>query len=345
MSGGQVYWVLYALLLVFRILGTRKRLLLPKMRGEDYFFNFHVGPSFYSGTGAPILAAYRKWMLLTFAPDLAVLPWIAYTGNTRYLPHLMFGSIGLGIALYMRGATQAVRAAKPFALDLPAPVKRIAFSLTPRRASDYTNRKLEAGLAIAMLACIGIWGWSYAAEQPTPNFLDFFRVPLVLLYFQLGAWLSKRAIVAWRAPAPADDAESYLAWREAMRRRYLFICDAARVVWMATLALLSALLLAPVDWDGDRWRAAALIVTLGVAVGWAVWYNRHAKSVVSAALSRKPVTFPMAPETANAGAVCFRPETPLSFIRTSRGYTVNLGSRRIQWAAAWVVGLVLLVKI
>jgi hypothetical protein len=244
----------------------------------------------------------------------------------------------------MRAATAAVRAAKTFALDVPAPVERIAFSLTPRRASDYTNRRLEAGLAVAMLACLAVWGWSYAVEHPAPDFLDFFRVPLVLLYFQLGAWLCKRAIVAWRTPAPAD-AESYMAWREAMRRRYLFICDAARVVWMAMLVLLSALLLAPVDWDGDRWRAAALVITLGLAVSWAVWYNRYAKSVVGAALARNPVTFPTAPETANAGAVCFRPETPLSFIRTSRGYTVNLGSRRIHWAAAWVAGLVLLVKI
>jgi hypothetical protein len=82
------------------------------------------------------------------------------------------------------------------------------------------------------------------------------------------------------------------------------------------------------------WTLTLVFVTAVWMLGRFAAAHRHSSAHPGnrADLARKD--FPTAPETAAAGAICFRPGTPDSFIRTTRGYTVNLGIRRIQWAAA-----------
>jgi len=45
------------------------------------------------------------------------------------------------------------------------------------------------------------------------------------------------------------------------------------------------------------------------------------------------------------GAVCYRPATPLSIIRPDRGFTLNLARRRIQLAAIYLCGLIVLIRL
>src|SRR6185295_20004083 len=123
-------------------------------------------------------------------------------------------------------------------------------------------------------------------------FLDFFRIPILIVYLQLGALLMKRAIVAWRTPAPSDGAEAYLAWREALRRRYLFICDAVRLVWTLMLLVLTIVLSLDLSWEDGSMQTALAVSTLIVLGAWCIWYNHYSKRVVAGLLARKPIAFP-----------------------------------------------------
>jgi hypothetical protein len=342
MSQSQTLWLFYAAILLLRIRATGKRLRLPMIRGQEYFFNVHVGPDFYTGPGRPIFAAYRRWVLLPFLPDLLAVPAILATNRTDYLTYLLFGGMIFGMATYLRSATRATREAKRFAIDSPAPVAQVALSLTPRRVSDYTNWKIEAILAVLTLGSSGAIAWAWLEMPDRPAALQFFRVPILIVYVQLGALMLKRAIVAWRTPAPADDAESYLAWKEALRRRYLFICDVVRLAFVSTLVIAALAMYVPLEGGSARtFTAIATLMLMGV---WTVWYGRYAKSALQSAISRKPVNFPYTPDAEElSGMWCYRPATPLSFIRTPRGYTMNLASLRTQLGLLYLCGLLLLI--
>jgi len=348
MSQSQILWLFYLAVFVVRISATSRRLRLPKIRGEEYFFNIHVGAGFYSGPGRPILAAYRRWMLLPFLIDIVALPIIiVVAGSPQYLVHLMLGGMAAGILIYVKGATRTGRQAKRFAVDAPTPVAQVALSLTPRRVGDYTNWTMEAIIAAMTVGCLAAFArvWLHDAEREP--LLDFFRVPLLILYLNLGALLMKRAIVAWRTPAPSDDAEAYLAWREGLRRCYLFICDAVRLVWTSVLVIVAVAISFEEPWETGSMQTGIAIATLVILAAWCVWYSHYSKGVVAVALARKPVDFPSVMATAEPrpGAVCYRRATPLSIIRTDRGLALNLGSRRTQLAGLYLCGLILLTRL
>jgi hypothetical protein len=322
MTDTQFYWAFYAFFLAVRIPANLKRCRIPLMRGPGYFFNTRVPLDFFEGPGRDILRRHRLWLFAPFLFDAAALPLLYAYHRPGYLQLLAIADVILAIVNHTAALKRSIRAAKAFAIEeVPQPTA-VAFSLTPRRLRDYTNFPLElliASINIGIIQMVyGQWRANWGGA-------------ILIFYFQAGLLLLKRALIAGRTALPQQDAEQYLAWRDAYRRLLTNSCDAVRLITAG------GTLLALIDFN-----ITAIAVGLAVMLlMFVVWYATQVRRFFRLYTSTRPVKLPDAlePEQAVPPMLCYRPQTPLSFVKGARGWALNLANRRSQIGVAYVIGL------
>src|SRR5262245_60548348 len=155
---------------MIRINGCVRRGRQPLLRGPDWFFNIHVQPGFYTGSGRRILHRYWMRMFIPFAVDIPVAIAIFLSGHLFLLNVLMLGLCALIHINHLFSVDLAERQARPLALpEAEAPVASMMLSLTPRRLRDYTNRKVELALALSSMIALAWLARYYLAEPEHHN--------------------------------------------------------------------------------------------------------------------------------------------------------------------------------
>jgi hypothetical protein len=322
MTDAQMYWAFYAFFLLVRIPATFKRCRIPLMRGPGYFFNTRVPADFFDGPGREILRRYRMWIFAPFLFDAVAVAAIYKWGQPIYLLYLALADVAIAMLNHVAALRRAIREVKPFEVEAMAAPSAVTFSLSTRRLRDYTSFKQEAAIAVLNLAGLARLreGWGAAGGL------------LFLLYLQAGMLLLKCALIAGRTPLPRENTEQYLEWREAYRRLLTGSCDAVRLMTAGTVLLL---------WI-DVSRVEILSATLVVLGAWVLWYWGRMRRFMQLYARSKPVQLPHALEPAGATppVVCYLPETPLSFVKGTRGWALNLANRRSQIGVAYLLVLV-----
>jgi len=322
MNDSLLYWGFYAFFLLVRVPANIKRSRVPLMRGPGYFFNTRVPADFFDGPGREILRRYRLCIVAPFAVDAVALALIYRFGDPRYLLYLALADVAIALINHTAALKRSIREARAFEIEPLPQASAVAFSLTTRRLRDYTSLPLElAVVGLNLAVVILLW--------PEPSELLGFA--LVMVYVQLGLELLKYALIAGRTLLPSQNAEEYLAWRESYRRLMTDSCDAVRLM-IAVTALLAT---AGLD------RAQLILATLIMLLAWVFWYGRRAKSFFAVYRHARPVRLPgpLEPEAAVPLMICYRPNTPLSFVKGARGWALNLANRRSQVGVAYLIGL------
>ena len=108
-----------------------------------------------------------------------------------------------------------------------ATASAVVLPLETRTFAQYTTRRVEIALAAVNAISLGtvVYGGATLA------------MPALLVYLQAGMLLLKRAAIASRSVAPADDVERHLAWREGLRRYWVDVCDSLRAIFALELAI------------------------------------------------------------------------------------------------------------
>jgi hypothetical protein len=323
MNDSVVYWAFYTLFLLVRIPANVKRCRIPLMRGQGYFFNTRVPDGFFDGPGRDILRRYRLWIVAPFALDAAALALIYRSGATRYLLYLALADVAIALVNHTAALKRSIREARAFEIEPVPRASAVAFSLTTRRLRDYTSVRLELIIASMNLAVVlSLW------HEPA----ELLGLPMVLFYLQLGLELLKYALIAGRTLLPSEGAEQYLQWRESYRRLLTDSCDSVRLMVAASVALATS---------GLDLRQT-FIAVLVMLPAWTIWYWRRVRSFMETYRRALPVILPSAlePEASVPPMICFRPNTPLSFVKGTRGWALNLANRRSQVGVAYLIGLV-----
>jgi hypothetical protein len=323
MNDSLVYWALYALFLVVRIPANVKRCRIPLLRGPGYFFNTRVPAGFFEGPGRDILRRYRLWILAPFGLDATALAFIYRSGDPRFLLYLALADVVIALINHTVALKRSIRQAQAFELEPVPQASAVAFSLTPRRLRDYTSLPLELiVIGLNLAAVLMLW------QRPE----ELLGMVLLLFYIQLGLELLKYALIAGRTLLPRDNAEEYLAWRESYRRLMTDSCDAVRLM-VAVCTLPAIVGLNPQQ---------MLIAVLVMLPTWVFWYWRRMRVFMTAYTRSRPVRLPGAlePEPSVPPIFCYRPNTPLSFVKGTRGWAATLANRRTQVAALYLIGLI-----
>jgi hypothetical protein len=322
MTDTQIAWLFYGLFLAVRIPANWKRCRLPMVRGSGYFFSVRVAEGFYDGPGRSLLRNYRVSIFLPFLLDAVALPILYLTDRPQFLYGLAFIDMILAFVNHLAAAKRGIRAAKRYELEAAPVASSVVLPLTPRRVQDYTNNRIEW-----LIAGINIGGLYLGLR----NLPEFVRAPILFLYLQVGLLLIKRALVAGRTALPGDHTAAYLAWREGYRRLFLKTCDALRLLLSACLVLVAL----------DVERIYLVVGSFAMAVIWSVWYSRASRGVLDLYVRTPPVRMPepLEPQTAAPFLLCYRPDTPLSFLKSARGWALNLGNRRTQIGMLYAGGL------
>src|SRR5262249_53432573 len=117
--------------------------------------------------------------------------------------------------------------ARRFATEQPQASTVTVLALESRRLRDYTSLPVEIAIFTAHAIVFG--------PPPFPANRNEFAVPLLSLYLQAGLLLIKHALVMWRSPLPARQAESYFQLLEQRRRYVITACDVMRGIWTVAL--------------------------------------------------------------------------------------------------------------
>jgi len=170
-------------------------------------------------------------------------------------------------------------------------------------------------------------------------------VTLLTAYAQFGLVLMKRAFVRERSVAAAEDAETYLRWRESLRRLSTTVCDYIRLSLMwAPIVLLLASQIDHLNGNAVEVLNVAFCFLFMPVILWFEWRKRQ--DHLRIARESKPVDLLIRPDTTDlAGIICFRPSFPILLMRGPQGYALNLASAPIRTAVLYFTGSALLLAI
>jgi hypothetical protein len=343
MSINQYAIMVYVLFMASRIHGCFRRWQQPLLRGPEWFFNVHVQPGFYQGAGKKILRAYWMRIFIPFALDIPFAIVAVVSGRYQWLGWLVLGSAALVHLNHSYSVDMAERQARPHAIPEEEPVATVAFSLTPRRLRDYSNRKFEWILAICNLLSIALLVRYYFAALEHHNRQLVFWLPAYFFYVQLGFLLAKQMVVAWGGPLPQAQATEHMKVREETRKYYLKVCDWARASAAAALLMWPILLSASPE-HFNRVYGIWLSALMAVNVIAAVWMEIKRKQLVKIGLSARPVKLPDFLHQSDIARwpVCYQPAAPMLVLRGARGYSLNMGNKLAYFAAAYLAGIIAL---
>lgn len=333
--------LLYLFFLIVRIRGCVRRWRQPLLRGEEWFFNVHVLPGFYTGPGKKILDRYRLRMFIPFLVDIPFATAIFISGQYLWLSALILALSALIHINHLFSVALAERQAREFAVpEDEQPVPAVVFSVKPRRLRDYANPVIEWTMAIASVASIAWLLRYYFASPEHHNLRLVFWVPAFYLYAHLGLLFVKRIVVEWRTPAPQAQAAEYLDFREQTRRYYLKVCDWCRA------SVSAGLLFWPVVLNSspagiNRLMTMWFSATLAVSIVGGVWMEVRRKQLVDVSLRTRPVRLPdFVGESGIAKwPVCYQPSMPMMVLKSARGYSLNMANTLSYLGTAYLAGM------
>jgi hypothetical protein len=344
MSISQYLIMVYVLFMASRIRGCFRRWQQPLLRGPEWFFNVHVQPGFYEGPGKKILRHYWMRIFIPFALDIPFAIVAVVSGRYQWLGWLVLGSAVLVHLNHSYSVDRAERQARPHAVpEEEQPVATVAFSLTPRRLRDYSNRRFEWILALCNLLSIVLLVRYYSIVPGHHNLHLVFWLPAYFLYMQLGFLLAKQVVVAWGGPLPQAQATEHMKVREETRKYYVKVCDWSRASAAGALLMWPVLLSAsPAHFNRifGLWFVALMVVNVASAV----WMEIKRKQLVKLGLSARPVKLPDFLHQSDIARwpVCYQPAAPMLVLRGARGYSLNLGNKLAHFAAAYLAGIIAL---
>jgi hypothetical protein len=341
MSINQQLLILYAFFWAIRIRGCVRRWRQPQLRGPEWFFKVHVQPGFYTGEGRKILQRYWMRMFIPFAVDIPVATAILISGHIQWLIGLIAALAALIHINHSFSVGLAERQARPFAvLEDEQPVPALVLSLKTRRLRDYTNRKLEAAMALSTFIALALLVRYYLAAPDHHNPRLVFGGPALLLYLQAGLLLAKFLVVAWRAPAPHAHADVHMAAREETRKYYLKVCDWIRSMY-TILLLFFPILLSATHADRERMSTIWFAITLVLSIVAGIWQEIRRQKLLTVTLRARPVKLPdfLGQSGTAMWPLCYQPSAPMSVLKGARGYSLNLANTLTQVGAAYLAGL------
>lgn len=339
MTENQILALLYVFSVILRVPRIVERWRAPLLRGEAWFFNVSVPRDFLNGAGALIQRDYRLRLFRPWAVELPVLAALVVTGNQRYVVALIFVlTLATRLNFYAARRTAEVSAQR-FALpEAGERVSAVALSMRRRTLADYTSPWIEAVIAMAIGASLGWMGYRYSLWHDWAVLRGSLAATAIVLYFQVGLVLLKRAFVRARTVAPADNAEQYMAWRDSLRRLSTAMCDYARILF-AFSPLLVDLRLVTNPWQGSAAQTATIIVLLagGLAATWYEWHHRLL--YLQVARQTRPAKYLVRRDLEDVERiVCFRPTVPMLLLNGPKGYTLNLASAAVRRAGLYLAG-------
>lgn len=345
----QWLFVIYYVLLWggARVRGTFRRWKQPLLRGEDWFFDVHVKPGFYTGPGRQILRRFRARIFVSFAIEIPLSIVVFVSGHLGYFLPLIIVMATFVHTFHMFSVNTAERQAKPFAVDeLQQPVAAFALSLKTRRLRDYTDPRVEWAIGVSLVVAFALLVRYYFSAPEHHNFRMVFAAALFWLYAQLGFLLAKQVIVAWRSPIPQSQVEEHLAAREETRKMYVKVCDRGRLLLAFATLCWPLLLIAPAGAKGKAaniWLLGFLII--GIILG--IWQEIRRKRMLAVTLRARPVNLPdlLGKSEALRWPVCYQPSAPMAVLKGVHGYSLNLANQFTQLGAAYVAGLVALLAV
>jgi hypothetical protein len=337
MTLDQYLVLLYLFAIVLRYPRLQERWTAPLLRGTDWFFNVAVPPDFIDGPGHGILRRYRTRLFIPWMIEIPILVVLLISGHTRYFTVLILGTTLFTRFNFYAARQAAENMALPFELhDAREPVTQVSLSLQPRTTGNYTNRWVEAILAIAFAGSFAWLGYIYVTSPERQLITWLLSWSIFMFYWQAGLLLAKRAIVSAPTVAPANNAEQYLAWRESLRRFSTWLCDSARLLFVPALLANDILAVTKPRMQGGTLSAIMLGLFVPMAfVGWYEWRRRSAHLEV--ARRTRPAKLPALPGVP-ARLICFQPDYPMLLLRSANGYALNLASAPAKLAGLYLAG-------
>jgi hypothetical protein len=341
-SINQFSVIIYFVFWLVRIRGCWRRGRQPLLRGAGWFFDIPVPSDFYAQAGGIILRRYWMRMLIPFAFDIPLAVAIFVYHRLSLLNALIVGACVMIHLNHLCSVWLAKRRAQAFAIpSSEQPVVAVVALMTPRRLRDYTEPKVECALALGSLAGLAWLASSYIGAPEYKNLYLVFRIPLLLLYLQLGMLFVKLLIVKWRTPIPAINATRRIEARESTRRHYLLMCDWYRSTVLAVMLFWAARWSLPVS-ALEHMVTIWLIVSIIVGVVASVWIEIRRKQLVALSLQVLPVKVPdlLRESEITSWPVCYEPSAPMLMVRGARGLSLNLANSLSYVGVAYLLGLI-----
>jgi hypothetical protein len=288
-----------------------------------------VPSDFYDGVGRMLLHRYYRRMLIPFAVDIPLAIAIFASGHLLLLNWEVVGIAALIHINHLYSVDLAERQARRYAVALAAPPPAaVVLSLTPRRLRDYTHPIVEALLALVLALALALWMRQVRTA---------YKVPVLVLYIEIGLLLIKQMIVSWRSPMPRSQLAEHVALREQTRTYYLAVCDFHRVVFALMLVWLAV-------HPGTNQSAAFYVVFLSLGIVGQIVVELKRKQLVKVALRARPVALPdfLNQATLARWPLCYRPSAPMLVIKGARGYSINLANSLAMVSVAYLAGLIVL---
>jgi hypothetical protein len=345
-------WILWGVLILFgalRVLALVRFWKLPFSFGADRYFGLPVDVE----NVRPLLRRYRAMLLVVYLPDAVCAIGVFYFWGEVGLALEQLGAAILARVYHTLLAIHTIREAKRLAAGVSwKPVTSTAFSLKTRRLRDYTNMPFEIGMSLLSLVSLALFAYECRLRTPPghlPELARFSAFVALWIYLQLGGLLAKHALVKWRMWLPGERTETYLNWREAARRYFLWFCDYMRA--MLTLGLVVFVLAIHARATGNDWAIVPIMVSIfgvGVAVA-LVGFAKQKRRLAMLWKELEPLeAFSAPPEAIDAsafflGGLCYwKAQNPALFVPGPLVYAVNLANMRAYLYSAYIAGFALL---
>lgn len=351
-------YILPALLLILAALRVKSFLRLwkaPHLFGADKCFGLPLPPV----QAGPLIRRYRRALCVPLAAEAVVVAGLLAASGWQALVYEQPAAFVAVAVLHSLTAVHFVRLVKERAAGdgVWQPSRAVALSLRVRRLADYTSVPFETTLALVTGLALGLLAYDYHAWAESgemhEGLAEFFALPLLFVYMQLGGLLLKHGLVRLRQWLPGERTEAFLRWREEALRYYVWGCDGVRALW--TFALAYVALHAHFGDDRDRvaWDRVRIAAVLVLAVLLAATFGglvRHRRRMTALRRELEPVeAFASPPRLLEAdryylgGLIYYNAENPAVFVVGPRAVALNVAQARAYLYAAYMTGLVLLV--
>jgi uncharacterized membrane protein len=351
--------------MVLSILATSLILLLvflwlPVMGRTKALFGVALTDEMYQGVGRPAVKRYRLALVAIYAGINIAGALMAMTrGNFIYAVGAYILSVFAGVLLY----SSYVRQMWPLRVSTGG--TRFASSLTTRRLGNYTVAPLEIAIAILTIAPFVALAYAYpslparipmhwngfgqADRWTNKTFLAVFFLPIMAAYMQTWLFVLKRDLVQANVTVPAENAETYLRYKEQGLLMNIRLVDWARGSMGYLLGAVSLLMLA----TNDQYRPWLPVISLSIWCATTILLAGIVYLLYKLVKSNKELE----KLTGNAvvqresqaagwknGLYYYNPDDPSLLVEklSGVGYTLNFGNKRVYIHLAFIVGMLLL---
>ena len=319
--------------------------------GRRLVFQSSGWADFYQGAGKEILQRYRNRTVIPYIVEFLLLALIFFFANYFYtLPASIITTIML-IAWSNKIMKASIKEAKPFAIAQPDDSSvPVAFSLTRRRLTDYTNPAVESSIIVLTILGVGLFARHYWYFNWDGNHTLSAFLPLILyLYLQVGGLLLKQALVRLRLTLPGERTDQYFKLFEDRRLIFLKLCDYFRIICAVVLPYF---LFDQIAAGVLQWRHARMFhLIIGFSIMAAkllivYWYVKSMPALIKKMdiselvrmqrrVADKPASF--------GGYAFFDSNNPGALVRTSNGLVLNFANKRVYFVGLYLIGLVALI--